>query len=111
MSDTCYRFVVKLDRNFGVVLEYRAGTVQDLDVLARIGADAFSDYPLFRLTEPELRPGVTFDQFHFALHRMLVKFSLSANLCWWLVKTVSLVVMRYCKSKKCLFCLTYLTAV
>ena len=73
MSDTCYRFVVKLDRNLGVVLEYRAGTVQDLDVLARIGADAFSDYPLFRLTEPELRPGVTFDQFHFALHRMLVK--------------------------------------
>ena len=73
MSNTCYRFVVKLDRNLGVVLEYRAGTVQDLDVLARIGADAFSDYPLFRLTEPELRPGVTFDQFHFALHRMLVK--------------------------------------
>ena len=73
MTNACYRFVVKLDRNLGVVLEYRAGTVQDLDVLARIGADAFSDYPLFRLTEPELRPGVTFDQFHFALHRMLVK--------------------------------------
>ena len=89
MSNTCYRFVVKLDRNLGVVLEYRAGTVQDLDVLARIGADAFSDYPLFRLTEPELRPGVTFDQFHFALHRMLVKIFLKRESVWWLVKTVS----------------------